>query len=398
MNFNWPLNENNFSFKDRLRIAAFILKQSNRWTQGEQVKKFEREVGEWVGAKAVFVSSGSTANTLLAYRVKDELTKKNSDRNIVVLPSVTWQTSCAPWVREGFAPHFIDISLKDYSMDLSKLRQYLFDNHSKVAVVFITALLGYVPNMIEILFLQNSYPNIRFMMDNCENTFGAFNGGNVSSFLTSTTSTYFGHQIQSIEGGFIFTQNQQEYEYFKLARNHGLTRSLLPIRAEKYRNHDVDERFDFCMLGNNFRNTDLNAFIGRIDFGKRNEYIQKRTQLYRAYADNLDEKYLLPLDGHHTQHVAFALPIVTHPTFKLDIQAVLDYCAANSIETRPMVSGNLLRQTPYKQFAKATDFPNAEHLHFNGLYVGLYPKLSEKNVLKLVSFLNQLPPCPNTPK
>ena len=97
-------------------------------------------MAEYIGVKyAVFVSSGSTANTILAQYLKDSL--KNSKRNIVVLPSTTWQTSCSPWIREGFVPHFIDVSLEDFSIDKEKLEQFLNNNSKNVACVFPTSLI-----------------------------------------------------------------------------------------------------------------------------------------------------------------------------------------------------------------------------------------------------------------
>ena len=34
------------------------------------------------------------------------------------------------------------------------------------------------------------------------------------------------HELQSVEGGFIFTDDNREYEYFLMLRNHGMVRSL----------------------------------------------------------------------------------------------------------------------------------------------------------------------------
>ena len=116
------------------------------------------------------------------------------------------------------------------------------------------------------------------MMDNCENTFGSFENQNISSFFTSTTSTYFGHQIQSVEGGFIFTNSKEEYEYFLMLRNHGMTRSL--SEPQKYNNPDVDSRFDFYCLGNNFRNSDIHAFIGLLDLKRIHKLKKKREKSF----------------------------------------------------------------------------------------------------------------------
>src|ERR1017187_7467784 len=111
---NWSLNINNFTKSDRKKIANFILNTENRWTQDKFVREYEKVMADFVGSKyAVFVSSGSTANTLLSYYLKDKL-KNEPNRNIVVLPSITWQTSCSPWIRVGFNPQFLDISFDDF--------------------------------------------------------------------------------------------------------------------------------------------------------------------------------------------------------------------------------------------------------------------------------------------
>jgi len=71
---NWPLNINNISQEDRQDIANFILDPNTRWTQDTQVKLIEQEFAEYVNSKyAVFTSSGSTANTILAQYTRDKL-------------------------------------------------------------------------------------------------------------------------------------------------------------------------------------------------------------------------------------------------------------------------------------------------------------------------------------
>ena len=111
--YKWPLNKNNFNIFNKLKICNFILNSKNRWTQDIQVKNFEKKFANYVGCKySVFVSSGSTANDLIAQYYKTI----SQEKDIVVLPSTTWQTSCSPWIKNGFSPHFIDISLDDFSI------------------------------------------------------------------------------------------------------------------------------------------------------------------------------------------------------------------------------------------------------------------------------------------
>ena len=100
-------------------------------------------MAEKIGTKyAVFVSSGSTANTLISQYVKDTA-KDFKNKNIIVLPSTTWQTSCSPWIREGFKPKFIDISLDNFCIDTKKLEDYVKENYKKIACIFPTSLIGF---------------------------------------------------------------------------------------------------------------------------------------------------------------------------------------------------------------------------------------------------------------
>jgi CDP-6-deoxy-D-xylo-4-hexulose-3-dehydrase len=395
--FKWPLNVNNFTWLDRLKIACFILNSKNRWTQGERVKKFEEQMAKYSNhSHSVFVSSGSTANTLLAMYAKENIMDKSSGKNVVVLPAVTWQTSCSPWIREGFEPRFIDVSFNDLSMDLDKLEEYLRFNANYVAVVFVTSLLGMRISYKRLKEIGIKY-NVKIMIDECENTLNMkYNPDNYHG-LTSTTSTYFGHQLQSIEGGFIFTNNLKEYEYFLMARNHGMTRSIEdPLRKNIYLNPAVDERFDFNILGNNFRNTDLNAYIGSLDFKRINRYHLNRKTISFAFLSCLDKVRYFNFEKNEFGPL-FCLPIIINKMYfsyeeaRVMIAQAKRICRTLGIETRPIVSGNMVNQTAYKYLGLSPkDFPKAEWLDKCGFYVGLHDKLEISQVTKLVIELNKV--------
>lgn len=378
MEYKWPLSIPQFSMLDKLKLVRFLL-SNDRWTQGELVNQFEQEMAEYVGVKhAVFTSSGSTANTLLAMYLQD---KSAARQDTVVFPSTTWITSVSPFVREGFAPHFIDINKDDFSMDLKALDAYLKINHDRVACVFITSLIGFTPEIPLIRKIAQEY-NVRIMMDNCENTLGQYWGKNVSSFFTSTTSTYFGHQLQSIEGGFVFTNSDEEHDYFLMARNHGMLRHLSEERAAPYRNHDVNAFFDFHMLGNNFRNTNINAFLGSCDLKRADVYLQCRRAAYHLFRSVLQDYLILPHDSGYCCHAPFCLPFVLRPRFQSKLPKLLEYCKLHAIEYRPIISGNLLRQTCFKHL-DSREFNNSEYLHQHGFYIGLHGSTPIDDVSRL---------------
>lgn len=383
---NWKLNESNFTFLDRIKICNFFLSSKNFWTMADQVKKFESEMAKFINSKyAVFVSSGSTANSILAAYLKDNFYVEGEE-NIIVFPSTTWITSVSPFIREGFTPKFIDISLCNYSIRTDQLEEYLKENKNKVRCVFPTSLLGFNTDIENLLRIQKEY-EVKVMLDNCENTFGSYNVKNISSYLTSTTSTYFGHQLQSVEGGFIFTNSKEEKDLFLMYRNHGMTRSIRD--NEKYLNKNVDSKFDFYLLGNNYRNSDIHAFIGLLDFARIPKYISKRLQLYNFFKSIVKkENIILPVKRSKNLDVPFCLPLLfNNPEHKKVIQK---YCSSNNIESRPIVSGNLLRQTCLQKYSDHLTYFNSEFVHKNGFYIGLHNKVQEKQLEKLANRINNL--------
>lgn len=381
---NWKLNESNFSFLDKLKISKFIL-TDDFWTMGNYVKEFEKQMSEYVGTKySVFVSSGSTANTILYY-LKDRFFTQ--EKNIIIFPSTTWTTSIGPFIREGFTPKFIDVSMNDLCMDIDKLEEYLKENATKVSCIFYTSLLGYVPDIHRLKNLSEVY-SVKIMMDNCENTLGEYDGKNVSSYFTSTTSTYFGHQLQSVEGGFIFTNDVSEYDYFLMYRNHGMTRSV--VNNKQYLNSNVDEKFDFHLIGNNFRNSNIHAYIGLLDFKRRFVYKNKRIKLYNFFKDNVNKNELIfPTNSTSIKNdVPFSISLIFKDIEKKN--KVKKLCDELFIETRPIISGNMLRQTCYNKFDDYRNFTVSEYLHSYGFYIGLHYKVKETDILYLTDEINKL--------
>ncbi len=420
--YNWPLAINNFTYFDRLKICSFFLNKNNRWTQDKYVREYEQKIANYVGSKyAVFVSSGSAANQLIAQYIKDSLIKNGEweKKNKVVLSAVSWQTNASVWIREGFNPVFLDIDSKDFAIDEALLEQYIKEHRDEIAAVFPTSVLGYTPNIKKYKQLENKY-NVNFYLDNCENFFGEaiapFFGNsdykqNINSFFTCSTSGYLAHQINSGgESGIIFTNDEEEYQYFLLARAHGLSRNLYPYARKtifadsppfpdlnsyypwEYQpiyNELVDQEFNFAILSSNYRNTDVAAYCSLIDMKKWDKYKAHRIEIYNYFKININPiEYYLPAERQDCYDVAFCLPIIVKDSEKVDkVKKVLKEL---KIESRSFISGNMLRQTPYQKYGNYKDYKNAEFINNQALYIGLNMNTSIKDVEKLVAYLNFL--------
>jgi len=401
--YRWPLSVDPFTLWDRLRLAAFVLNRSNRLTQCEQVKLYEQKMAKFIGCKfAVYASSGSAANTLLAMYVKDHTT-----RRVVAFPAVTWQTSCSPWIREGFTPRFFDVNIHDFSLNLTKLDEWLDVHAQECACVFVTSLLGFSPDLEKLDWLQGKH-GVRIYTDNCESALTSFKSRNISSYFTSTISTYFAHHIQSIEGGFVLTDDEKLYHYCLMARNHGMVRGLkhpafkLTLPIEEYRTPSISEEFDFSVMGSNFRNTEINAFLGQMDLLRAGSYINDRREQYEAFFKMIDPKFYVPRLKGEYEDVPFCLPIV--PIYHQYKHKCLMACERLGIESRPLVAGNLLQHRAYREFypqyyptqdiskleTEKAKLSVADILHRNGFYVGIGNCTTLENVKHLATELNRI--------
>jgi CDP-6-deoxy-D-xylo-4-hexulose-3-dehydrase len=202
--------------------------------------------------------------------------------------------------------------------------------------------------------------------------------------------------LQSVEGGFIFTNDRKEYEWFLMARNHGMTRSLTSYKIDNdtYFNRDINSSFDFYDLGYNFRNTDINAYIGLLDFKKIQKSNEHRKFLYNTLYSLLIGNESIGIIKHNDKDVPFCIPLFVKRGVdgnKKILENIFNYLRKNNIEYRPIVSGFLGKQTCYKKYFEnenMDDFTNSLFIHENGFYIGLHFGVTIKQIERLAEFLN----------
>jgi CDP-6-deoxy-D-xylo-4-hexulose-3-dehydrase len=365
----WPLMGETITWGDRLKMASFVM-TAKRFTYGERVKKFETEWSEWLGAKhSLFVSSGSTANTLLLAAVKELYNLKEGDK--VLVPACTWVTNVAPVFQLGLKPIFCDINLQNYSFDLNEAKE-ISRKYKDIKVIFTTHLLGFPANNYE---LQKIFPDALIIDDICE-SHGCLDGSRNkcgSNSLGATFSFYFGHHMSTIEGGMVSTNNSDLYELMRMKRSHGMARESSKQKdyAAQYKN--IEPSFLFMTDGYNFRNHEICAVLGSSQLKRLDSMIEQRRFNYTKYVTLLTNyPNLFYPHMYEEGNSSFCFPFVckNEKIAKSMKRVFTQY----EIEYRPIVSGNLLTQPflqnrGYKIETKKAK-TNAEILHTQGVYIG----------------------------
>ena len=136
MKFNHPLMTDNISKGDRY-AAIRLLKTNHILTQSTNVKKFENQWSKWLGTKySVFVNSGSSANYITILSLKILFGNKGE----IIVPALTWISDIASVIQNNFKIKFVDINLKNLSMDENHLLRQINKN---TKAIFLTHAQGF---------------------------------------------------------------------------------------------------------------------------------------------------------------------------------------------------------------------------------------------------------------
>tara|TARA_Y100001958_G_C21176599_1_gene507277 strand:- start:84 stop:1271 length:1188 start_codon:yes stop_codon:yes gene_type:complete len=387
--FKFPLMENNISKEDISKLISF-LKKNPRLTAGKEVKEFEKKWSKWLGVKySVFVNSGSSANylTMAALRIF----AKNSKKNDIIVPALTWNSDIVSVLKNSFNPIFIDIDLKTLSMDENKLKKNIT---KKTLAVFLTHAQGFVGiSKDTINFLKKK--KVLLIEDVCESHGANIKRKKCGTFgLASNFSFYFAHHMSTIEGGMICSNNRRFSDLCFMLRGHGLLRES-PFKSTrnkfKKNNPDLNPQFIFTDMGYNFRNTEIGAVIGKNQINRLNKNILLRNKNFKIFLQKLNSKIFYK-NFSTIGSSNYAFPVILKSK-NIKIRNKFEkYLDKNRIEYRRgnAGGGNQLRQPYLKKIFnfKKKNFINTEHVHFFGYYLGNYPSLRGKSVDKLVNILN----------
>lgn len=369
--YKWPLMKDTLTWSDRWNLAKFVM-TTDKFTQGKKVEEFEKAWSEWLGVKySLFVTSGSTANFLLLDAVK-ELYFKNKKKIKVLVPACTWVTNINPVMQLGMEPIFCDINLDNYSFDLDNAAE-IAKKH-KIDIVFTTHLLGLPAPTFS---LRSIFPKAIMLEDVCEShgVKDVFDHKVGSRSNGSTFSFYFGHHMSTVEGGMVCTNNLALYDLMRMKRSHGMSRVSMISESYAEKHPDIDPQFLFVTAGYNFRNTELGAVLGLSQLKKLDGFIEQRRKNYARYMRIMlidgKDKFYVPADGYVEEgNSSFCFPFIARAQYVK--YKLIELLKANSIEYRPVVGGNLLRQPYMAGYGISGKEPEykVDIVHNNGIYIG----------------------------
>lgn len=370
--------------QEEIDAVVEVLKTSTQ--MGPKVREMQEKVAALFSkSHGIMVNSGSSAN-YLAVEILD--LPKGSE---VITPALTFATTVAPLVRQGLVPVFVDAAEGTYNIDVDQIERMITP---KTSAMMIPSLIGNLPDWRRIRELADAH-GLKVIEDSADTLGATINGVSTGVYSdVSTTSFYGSHVINGAgNGGMLCVNDDDLARKALLMRSWGRSSSLF-VESEAIENRfnvqldgiEYDAKFLFEALGYNLEPSEISAAFGLVQLGKLDNNIKVRSDAYDAHSaffKQFEEWFILPkqLEGSHTAWLAFPLTLREGAPFtRRELQIFLEQA---DIQTRPVFTGNILRQPAMKDVECRTDpagYPRADAVMRGGILLACHHGLTQPQI------------------
>ena len=332
------------------------------------------------------VNSGSSAN-LLAFEILD--VPEDAE---VITPILTFATTLSPIIKKGLTPVFVDVEPNTYIVNVDEIEQSIT---SKTCALMIPSLLGNIPDLVRLRKIADENDLI-FIEDSADTLGATFNEIPTGKFSDISTTSFYGSHIITAagEGGMICSSNNKWNEKCRILRGWGRTSAInesekLEDRfSTKLDDIPYDSKFIFEEMGYNFLPSEISAAFGLVQLKKLKTFAEIRKRNFNELNSffNSINFFETPkqLSEVSTSWLAFPLTITSNAPFtRLEIVKHLESCG---IQTRPVFSGNILRQPGFKNIKYkdlGKEYKVANNIMRNSFLIGCNHGLDERHMNRI---------------
>ena len=265
----WP----SFTQEEADAVSRVILSNKvNYWT-GTEGREFEKEFAAWADSKyAVALGNGT-----LALDIALKALNVGEGDEVITTPR-TFLASASSIVTAGAAPVFADVDLNSQAITAESIKAVLTP---KTKAVIVVHLAGMPAEMDEIMALSAEHGF--YVIEDCAQAHGAkYKGKSVGSIGHVGAWSFCQDKIMTTggEGGMVTTNSKELWSKMWSYKDHGKS-----FDAIYNREHPPGFRWLHESFGTNWRMTEMQAVIGRIQLTRMSDWTAKRN----AYGAELDK-------------------------------------------------------------------------------------------------------------
>ncbi|MFA0087039.1 DegT/DnrJ/EryC1/StrS family aminotransferase [Vibrio sp. 10N.261.51.F12] len=265
----WP----SFTQEEADAVSKVVLSNKvNYWT-GQEGREFEKEFAAWAGCEyAIALGNGTLALDValkaLGVGVGDE----------VITTSRTFLASASSIVTSGASPVFADVDLNSQVITAETIEAVLTP---KTKAVIVVHLAGMPAEMDAIMALSEQYGF--YVIEDCAQAHGAkYKGRSVGSIGHIGAWSFCQDKIMTTggEGGMVTTNDKDLWSFMWSYKDHGKSYDAIYNRE-----HEPGFRWLHESFGTNWRMTEMQAVIGRIQLTRMAEWTASRQANGKAIDD-----------------------------------------------------------------------------------------------------------------
>lgn len=370
-------------------------------TTGRFAEQFEKDFASWIGVKyAHLVNSGSSAN-LLAFMVltAPELGDRQIKRgDEVITVACGFPTTVTPILQYGAVPVFVDVTLPQGNIDVTKLEAAF---SSKTKAVMIAHTLG---NPFDIKAVKEfcGRHGLWLIEDNCDALGSRYTMNGVTKFTGTwgdigTSSFYPPHHMTMGEGGCVYTDdpllNRLILSYRDWGRDCVCASGHDNMCGHRFDGdfgqlpHGYDHKYVYSHFGFNLKVTDMQAAVGCEQLKKFPSFIEKRKKNWKYLREALEcvsDKLLLPEPVEGGDPSWFGFLITVKPQAGITRNELTRFLEGRNIQTRLLFSGNLVKHPCFDQirgtdaYRVAGDLTVTDQVMNDSFWIGVYPGMTDE--------------------
>jgi len=348
--------------------AVIRVLKSGILAQGNEVYAFEKEFAEYQGVKhAIAVANGTVGLDIALKAIGIR------ERHEVITTPFTFIATANAVLYQGARPVFADIDPKTYNLDPNSVLEAITPRTSAIIVVH---LYGQPADMKAFREIADDHKLL--LIEDCAQAHGAtFMGRKVGGFGdVAVFSFYATKNMTTGEGGMIVTNDDKIAEKARILRDQGQT--------AKY----VHEE-----LGYNYRMTNIQATIGRVQLKRLEEMNNKRIENAKYLT-----RYLLGVKGivppyvdHRVKHVFHQYVIRVTDEFPLTRNKLIEKLREKGVETAVHYPIPIHHQPLYKRLGYPQDVcPNAIEASRRVLSLPVHPLLTKEDLDYIINAIKEL--------
>ena len=380
-------------------------------TSGRYTEEFETKLAEYLGVKyCSLVNSGSSANLLafmaLTSPLLGERRVKPGDEIITV--AAGFPTTVTPAIQYGAVPVFVDVTIPQYNIDVTKLEEAVSE---KTKAVMIAHTLGNPFDLKAVKAFCDAH-NLWLIEDNCD-ALGSKYTLDGKEYLTGTigdigtSSFYPPHHMTMGEGGAVYTNNPLLNRCVRSFRDWGRDcicapgqDNLCTHRFDKQYGElplGYDHKYVYSHFGYNLKATDMQAAVGCAQLEKFPSFVERIIHNFNRLSAGLQElkdKLILPEACENSAPSWFGFMVTCKEG--VDRNKVVQYLEEHGVQTRMLFAGNLIKNPCFDEMRKegtgyrvVGELTNTDRIMKDTFWIGVYPGMTDEMLDYMIRMMKE---------